>query len=192
MRHVPSPSMIIGRTLNTSSSVTWSLEHEEEEDHRGEESTVPSDLEEHGEHREHAMPSTKNEDHRGGGGRASHHTARSRAGRGAPGVGHAIDVNGGGHREEQGGHCGLVVGHAPWPHRQVEQMAVAPGGADVITTGWSRWPSRRVEQIRSPPGGVDGLRIGLSICGRQISGWSQEPGKWRPIWREPLEAEIEF
>jgi hypothetical protein len=103
----------------------------------------------------------------GEGGRASHHTARSRAGRGAPGVGHAIDADGGGHWEEQGGHRGLVVGHAPWPHRQVEQMAVASGGADVITTGWSRWPSRRVEQIRSPPGGVDGRRIGLSICGRR-------------------------
>jgi hypothetical protein len=34
------------------------------------------------------------------------------------------------HQEEQGqqgGHRGLVAGHAPWPGRRVEEMAIACG-----------------------------------------------------------------
>jgi hypothetical protein len=77
-------------------------------------------------------------------GGASHHTARSREGRGAPEAGHAVDTDGG--RSPGGADGGPGRGACPMALRSLQSLGGADGG-----------PGRRAcpMALRSP-GGADG------------------------------------
>jgi hypothetical protein len=105
-------------------------------------------------------------------GGASHHAAGFVGGKGAPRAGHAVDADGGGSLGGAGeARRVLLPGrwHAPWSGRWVEEM--------VVARRWSCDHHRTIFQ-------------GVRQC-LQNTGSSQEPGIWRPIFREPLQDEIE-